>query len=117
MSIVELSEEFSICKIQDTSSVDFSKKFMFLSKTDEEVSLVCESEYVPNNAIDVESGWRAIRIAGVLGFDLIGVIAGITSILAENNISVFAISTYNTDYVLVKSSDFDKSLALLENHK
>ena len=108
-----LADEFSICKIVDICEVDFSRPFVFLSKTDEEVSLVCESEYAPKNALAIEEGWRAFRVDGVLDFSLVGIIADITRILADAGISVFVVSTYNTDYVLLKSCDFERGLEIL----
>jgi hypothetical protein len=90
---------------------------MFFSKTDEEVSLVCPSSLVPSNAAIVETDWKAIRIDGVLDLNMVGVVAGITSILAKADISVFIISTYNTDYFFVKAADFSKSVSLLEKNQ
>ncbi|MCL1884267.1 MAG: ACT domain-containing protein [Defluviitaleaceae bacterium] len=109
-----LENEFSVCKITDIKSVDFAQEFIFLSKTDEELSLVCESNHVPPNATHIEPNWRAFRIDQELDFSLIGIIAKITETLAEAKISVFVISTYNTDYVLIKSPDFKKALSLLD---
>ena len=115
MKITALKQNFSVCKIRDVRDADFSREFAFLSKTDEEISLVCETEYVPNDAIAVEPGWRAFRIDGTLDFGLVGIVAKITEVLAQAGISVFVISTYNTDYVLLKSHEFVKGLNLVEN--
>ena len=60
-----------------------------------------------------DDGWRAFRIQGVLDFALIGILAKIASVLAENGISIFAVSTYNTDYVLVKEENYQKALDIL----
>ena len=113
MNLTSLTPDFSVCKIRDTTDVDFTRDFVFLSKTDEEVSLVCPSSCVPPDAVAVEAGWRAFRIDGILDFGLVGVLADITGALARAGISVFVISTYNTDYVFIKSHDFDKGLAFL----
>jgi len=115
MIFTTLDLDFSICKIRDVSGVDLSREFVFLSKTDEEVSLVCPSDCTPRDALAVEAGWRAFRIDGILDFGLVGVVADITGVLAAAGISVFVISTYNTDYVFMKCHDFDKGLALLRN--
>ena len=109
-----LDQDFSVCKIRDLCGVDFTRDFVFLSKTDEETSLVCESDCVPRDAVAVESGWKAFRIEGVLDFGLVGIIARITDVLAQADISVFVVSTYNTDYVFLKSHDFDKGLNLVK---
>ena len=97
-----LGLSFSVCKVADYSGVDLDKPFIFTGSTDEEKSLVCPTDQVPENAIIREDGWKAFRISGVLDFSLIGILAGITQVLAENKIGVFVISTYNTDYVLIK---------------
>ena len=61
-----------------------------------------------------EDGWRAFRICGVLDFSLIGILAGITQILADRKIGLFAISTYNTDYVLTKEENFESAVLALK---
>lgn len=104
---------FSVCKVSDYSKVDFSAQFCFVGKTDEERSLVCQTENVPDNVIERDDGWRAFRIDDVLDFSLIGILSKISSILAENKIGIFAISTFNTDYVLVKEDTFEKALDVL----
>ena len=102
MEIKKIAQDFSVCKVTDYSLVNLDSEYCFTGKTDEEKSLVCTTSEVPANTIKRDDGWKAFRIQGVLDFSLIGILAKITGILAENNISVFAISTYNTDYVLVK---------------
>ena len=76
--------------------------FYFIGKTDEEVSLVCKTEDAPLNTIERDDGWREFRIQGVLNFSLIGILSKLSGILAEHQIGIFAVSTYNTDYILVK---------------
>ena len=115
MQYIILAPEFAVCKIKDIKEVDFSRAFVFLSKTNEEISLVCEADCVPAGVISIEKGWRAFRVAGVLDFGLVGIIAKITAVLAEAGISVFVVSTFDTDYVLLKSQDFDRGLGLLTN--
>ncbi len=116
MTIKIIKYRFTVCKIEDISQVDFNDEFCFLGKTDEELSLVCRSDKVPQNTIDRQDGWRAFRIEGVLDFSLIGILSRISSIIAEKGIGIFAVSTYNTDYVLVSEEDFDKAVeALSEN--
>lgn len=113
MKIEVLKRNFSVCQVEDFSCVDFTKDFCFVSKTDEEHSLVCFTEDVPDHTIQREDGWRAFRIQGVLEFSMIGVLAEISTLLAENDIGIFAISTYNTDYILTKKENFDKALQVL----
>lgn len=87
--------------------------YCFLGKTDEEKSLVCPVSEVPANVIKRDDGWMAFRILGVLDFSLIGILAKIASVLADNGISIFAVSTYNTDYVMVKKENFQDALEVL----
>lgn len=113
MTIEKIPYPFSVCKVTDYSKVDFTDDFVFIGKTDEEHSLVCRTEKVPDNTLVQEDGWRGLRIGGVLDFSLIGILAKITSLLAANKISVFAVSTYNTDYIFVKNENYLKAIALL----
>lgn len=114
MEILKIKYDFSVCKIKDTTEVSFSDEFCFLGKTDEEISLVCITEHVPGNAIQRDDGWKAFRIQGVLDFSLIGILARISKLLADNEIGIFAISTYNTDYILTKAENYSKALAVLK---
>ena len=82
-------------------------------KTDEELSLVCPTADVPDNTVRRSDGWRIFRIEGTLDFSLIGVLSRITSLLSDAGIAVFAVSTYNTDYLLTRSADYDRALDVL----
>ncbi|MCC8169340.1 MAG: ACT domain-containing protein [Oscillospiraceae bacterium] len=114
MELKKIDGEFSVCKIADISDVNFDSEFCFVGKTDEEISLVCKIEDVPRDAAARDDGWKAFRIQGILDFSLIGILSKISAVLADNNISMFAVSTYNTDYVLTKSENFSRALCALE---
>lgn len=114
MQIKRISNDFSVCKVTDYSLVDLTAEYCFTGKTDEENSLVCVTDNVPQNTTQREDGWKAFRIQGILDFSLIGILSEICRILAENKISVFVISTYNTDYILTKEQNYQKALAILE---
>lgn len=114
MKIEKITHGFSVCKLPDFTRIDFEDAFCFAGKTDEEHSLMCLTEKVPDNAIERDDGWKAFRIQGVLDFSLIGVLAKISALLAENGIPIFAVSTYNTDYIFTKSEYYEKALELLE---
>ena len=116
MEIKIIEQEFSVCKVEDFSKVDLTEVYCFLSKTDEELSLVCSTKAVPNNIIECDPGWRAFRIQGILDFSLIGILSKISTLLAENKIGIFAISTYNTDYVLTKEENFNRAIATLKDN-
>lgn len=111
-----ISQQFSICKVKDLSQIDYSDPFCFIGKTDEEISLVCSTELVPKNVIECDRDWKAFRIKGVLDFSLIGILSKISVLLAESNIGIFAISTYNTDYILTKEENFERAINVLESN-
>ena len=85
----------------------------FLGKTDEEISLVCETQYKPSNCTAEEDGWRGFRIKGELDFSLIGILSKISTILAEAKVGIFAVSTYNTDYMRFESGYCTNNLSFL----
>ncbi len=114
MQLKVIDIEFSVCKVNDYSGIDLNSPFIFTGLTDEEKSLVCPTYLVPDNVIEHNDGWRAFRIEGVLDFSLIGILAEISKCLAENNIGIFAISTYNTDYILTKSENLEKAINALK---
>ena len=116
MKLKALPHALTVCRLADASEIDLKQDFYFLARTDEELSLVCRTEDAPANTAERDDGWRAFRIEGVLDFSLIGILSRISAILAENKIGIFAVSTYNTDYILVKEENFDRALrALAEN--
>lgn len=115
MEIKIIHEDFSVCQVENFSFVNFDAKYCFIGKTDEEKSVVCLTEEVPENVIRREDGWKAFRIQGVLDFSLVGILAKIADALAQNGISIFAVSTYNTDYVLVKKENYQRGLDILES--
>ena len=115
ITIEPLEPELSVCKVEDYSQIDICQPFCFTGSTDEEFSLVCPTEMVPANTTERDDGWRAFRIVGVLDFSLIGILAGISSVLAENKIGLFAVSTFNTDYILTKEEHFERALDVLRN--
>ena len=110
-----LPELFSVCKVKDYTAVDVDRPFVFTGRTDEEKSLVCPVSMVPENTTVRDDGWRAFRITGELDFSLIGILAELTRVLAEAKIGIFAISTFNTDYVLVKGQNYERALEALRN--
>ena len=113
MTIQALPDAFSVCKVADYSLVDRETMFCFTGRTDAERSLVCRTQDVPDNATAREDGWRAMRITGTLNLSLIGVLAGISAVLAENGIGIFVLSTYDTDYILTKQKTYARALQLL----
>ena len=114
MQIKIINEDFTVCKVKDFSQINLEAEYIFIGKTDEEKSVVCLTKDVPDNTTEREDGWKAFRIEGILDFSLTGILARIASALAENNIPIFAVSTFNTDYVLIKEEYEMKVYEILE---
>lgn len=113
MILKKLVYDLTVCKVASGEDIDLSKEFYFIGKTDEEISLVCLTEDTPLNTVERDDGWKGFRIEGVLDFSLIGILSKISGILAENKIGIFAVSTFNTDYILVKKENFERALQVL----
>ena len=113
MELKRIEHKLSVCKVADIANIDLTAEFYFIGKTDEELSLVCKTRDVPQNTIERDDGWRGFRIQGVLDFSMIGVLSKLSGILAENKIGIFAVSTYCTDYILVKEENYEPALAVL----
>lgn len=108
--------KLAVCKLTGALLPDWAHQSRFLSytKTADEYSLVCEAHIVPKE-VKAEMGWDCLKIEGVLDFSLIGIIAGITSILAVEKISVFVISTHDTDYILIKEEKSQHAIQTLKS--
>ena len=113
MELKKLEYDLSVCKVASEKDINLSRDFYFIGKTDEEISLVCPTCDVPGNTTECDDGWKGFRIQGVLDFSLIGILSKLSGILADNDIGIFAVSTYNTDYILVKSENFEKAMNVL----
>ena len=114
MTLKIIDETFCVCQVADYMEIDLSTPFMFIGSTDEEKSLVCPIDKVPVNTVERDDGWKAFRIEGTLDFSLIGILADISKVLAEGKVGIFAISTYNTDYILTKSENYERAIGLLQ---
>ncbi len=116
MELKILKQNFSICKVKEINNINIDNEFLFIGKTDDEISIVCAEEYIPINYTDISENWKCIKIMGTLDFSLIGILSKISTILTENNISIFVVSTYNTDYILVKEDKIDLAKKSLEEN-
>lgn len=116
MELKVLPYSFTVCKVSTNNHIDLNTEFCFVGKTDDEISLVCKTEDAPTDTTERDDGWKGFRIEGVLDFSLIGILSKISSILAENKIGIFAVSTFNTDYIFVKSENFDRALSALKKN-
>lgn len=113
MELERLPDELTVCRLSSITAAVLALDFCFLGKTDQELSLVCRTSDVPENTTHRADGWRGFRIRGTLDFSLIGILSRLSGVLAENGIGLFAVSTYNTDYILVQAGDFERTMNVL----
>ena len=104
----------TVCQIRDVSQADLMAPFTFLSRTDAELSLVCPTGRAPEDTLAREDGWRMLRVAGTMPFSLTGVMASLSGALAGAGVPLFALSTYDTDYIMVKEEHVGAAEAALE---
>lgn len=114
MQFLLFPEKYCVCRLTEYPQPPILGRLHFLAATDQEISLVCEEALAPGTAAQREGGFRAMRIDEVLEFSLTGILAGITSILAKEGIAVFAVSTFDTDYLLIKDASLSTALTALE---
>ncbi len=110
-----LEGTYGVCRLERSSQIPdwaLQGSFTTITKTLHELSVVCSQELIPEK-IRSEKGWKVLMVKGPLEFSLTGVLANLSSSLADAGISIFAISTYDTDYLLVKSGDLRKSISVL----
>jgi hypothetical protein len=115
LSLVLLSGPFAVCRLRaDTPSPAWATgEFVSITRTADELSVVCREDAVPAG-VRHEAGWRCLRVDGTLDLALVGVLAALAVPLAEAGVSVFAISTFDTDYLLVKKADLAKGIEALQ---
>lgn len=110
-----LGEEYGICRLEPDSNLPgwaVGGDFVSLTRTREELSIVCPCSSIPQG-VRSEAGWRALKVEGPLDFSLTGILSSISTVLANAGISIFAVSTFDTDYILVKGSDLDAAVLAL----
>lgn len=113
MELKKIEHNLTVCKVRNVSDIDMTSEFYFIGRTDEEISLVCKTEDAPAETAERDDGWKGFRIQGTLNFSLIGILSKLSGILAEHKIGIFAVSTYNTDYIFVKEENFARALNVL----
>ncbi len=113
MKIKALKRDFTVCQLNSIKDMDTEDSFYFIGKTDEELSLVCETKETPAKTVKREDGWCGFKIEGSLDFSFVGILSKLSGILAEEQIGIFAVSTYNTDYIFVKKENEKKTVFAL----
>ncbi len=115
LSLIVWPYTLAICRLPPESPLPgwtAESRFLSITRSEDELSLVCEQALVPAG-VQAEPGWRALKVAGPLDFSLIGVLASLLVPLAEAGVSVFALSTYDTDYLLVRETDLERAVTAL----
>lgn len=110
-----LTDELAVCRLpKDAAFPEWIApgKLAAIVRTEDELSIVCLQEFVPDS-IKREAGWRCLKVQGPLDFSQVGILASIALPLAESGISIFAISTYDTDYILLKETKLELALHVL----
>ncbi len=112
-----LDAQLDVHKLASVMQLEDLQGNWFLSSTDEELSLVCESlnrELIKDSVQKSELNWRSIKVEGPLDFEMTGVIAGLSQELAKAEIPIFVVSTFDTDYVLIKERKLAEALVVLK---
>ncbi len=110
-------DTYAVCRLTHNDNIPVWADidgFCSVTRTSDELSVVCMEKSVPDE-IQCEKSWRILKVEGPLDFSLIGILSSISTVLAEKCISIFAISTYDTDYILVKEKDIEKAVDALMN--
>lgn len=116
MDLQIINRKFSICKVNEVSTELLNHEFTFISKTDNELSVICETNHIPEISLTVEHGWRCFRIAEDASFEKYGMISFLSKIIADEKTCILVVATYDTDYIFLKEDKFDGvKKALLEN--
>ena len=116
LTLSVLNETLAVCRLKNDEKIPLwvisDNAFFSITKTNDELSIVCLEDSVPKETV-AEKGFRCFKIEGPLDFSLIGVLAPIANLLAENKISIFVVSTYDTDYILVRQENLNEAIVTL----
>ncbi|TGY43714.1 ACT domain-containing protein [Clostridium sartagoforme] len=113
-----LKDKYSVCRLDKNNEIPkwiFDEEIFSITKTEDELSIVCLQDKISNDII-CEKDWKILKIEGPLDFSLVGILSKISTLMANNKISIFAISTYDTDYILIKEESVDKAIKVLESN-
>lgn len=116
MDLQIIDRKFSVCKVNEVRAELLDHEFTFISKTDTELSVICETKHVPKINLTAEHGWSCFRIAEDASFEKYGMIAFLSKIIADEKTCILVVATFDTDYIFLKEEKFsDVKRALLEN--
>jgi uncharacterized protein len=111
-----LPDKYGVCRLNKEDNIPswaYEGEFFSLTKTTDELSVLCLESNIPAG-LKLEGDWRVLKVLGPLDFSLIGILSKISGILAQQDISIFAVSTYDTDYILVKNNKVENAVEVLE---
>ena len=114
LSLAILPSLFAVCRLRNDENIPswgLACSFCSVTRTPDELSIVCPQEHAPEG-VEAVRGWRSLMVEGRLDFNQVGILSSLTSVLADAGISIFAISTYDTDYLFVRESDLSRSCSL-----
>ena len=117
LTLVPLDGAYAVCRLPADAPLPAwvaGGLFLSITRTADELSLVCCAAAVPEG-VRCEQGWRCLRVGGTLDFALVGVLAALLNPLADAGVSVFVLSTFDTDYLLVKEPDFERAVGVLRH--
>ena len=119
MKLTELPDSLAVCRLLPSQDIPVwvwqDKTLLSVTYTADELSIVCMSDAVPDD-VQCERNWRALKVQGPLDFSLTGILAALAAPLADAGIAIFAISTFDTDYILVKEQMLGQTIAVLQQH-
>jgi len=116
LTLTVLPEEFGVCRLANSAEIPtwaMGNHFFSITKTPEELSIVCPATFIPRETL-AERGWRCLKVHGPLDCGQTGILLSLAEPLAKAGISIFAVSTYDTGYLLVKGSNLPKASEVLE---
>lgn len=117
MNLSVLKGDYGVCRLSPDERIPSwatAGEFYTVSKTLEELSIICQASLIPDG-IRVELGWKVMKVEGPLDFALIGILAALSGTLADRGVSIFAVSTFDTDYLLVKEKDYNNAVEALRD--
>lgn len=116
LTLSVMPNSLAVARLNASSSIPNwaieSQDFFSITKTHDELSIVCDEDKVPKD-IKVEKGWKCLKVEGPLDFGLTGILSSLAQPLAEAKISIFAVSTFDTDYILIKQKNLNEAIATL----
>ena len=115
LNLASLQDVYAVCQLRSQKSVPdwvFQGDFYSITRTPEELSIICPQEYVPED-ITCQPGWRVLKVEGPFNFNEIGVLASLTGPLAAAQLSLLTISTYDTDYLFIQGENFEQAVKVL----